>query len=85
MTIALSTMTPIAIAMPPRLMMLALTPSRCITSRLASTLVGTTKIATNSLRAWSRNRMQTSPTTIISSTSVWRSVWIERSISCERS
>ena len=30
-------------------------------------------------------RMQTSPTTIISSISVWRSVWIERSISCGRS
>ena len=40
--------------------MLALIPSRCITSRLTSTLQGTTKIATSSLRACSRKKMHTS-------------------------
>ena len=85
MTMALSTTTPTAMAIPPRLMMLVLMPSRCMASRLHRTLVGTTKMATNSLRAWSRNRMHTRPTTTISSTSVCRRVWTDRPIRSDRS
>ncbi len=40
MMIALSTTTPMAMAIPPRLMMLALMPSRCIANRLMSMLLG---------------------------------------------
>ena len=38
-----------------------------------------------SLRPCSRNTMQTSATTAISSSNVWRRVWIDRSIRSERS
>ena len=51
----------------------------------SSTLAGTTNTATSSLRACSRNRMQTRPTTMISSTSVCLSVSTERWIRPERS
>ena len=72
-------------AIPPKDMMLALIPSRFITRSDATTLEGTTKTATSSLRRWIRNRMQTSPTTMISSRSVLRSVWTDRLMSSERS
>ena len=58
-TIAASTMAPIAIAMPPRLMMLELSPSTCIAMKAISTPIGSMMIATRALRTCSRNTMQT--------------------------
>ena len=70
MTMAASTMAPIAIAMPPRLMMLEPMPSSFIAANAISTPTGNIRIATSALRTWSRNTMQTSATTRLSSNSV---------------
>ena len=85
MTMDESTITPMAIAMPPRLITFALMPTRCMMRMLDNTPVGTTNTATSSLRACRRNRMHTSATTVISSSSVSLSVAIDRSMRSLRS
>jgi hypothetical protein len=85
MTIAASIMAPIAIAMPPRLMMLEPIPSSFIAPNAISTPTGSIRMATSALRTCSRNTMQTSATTMLSSSSVCRSVSIAALIRLERS
>jgi hypothetical protein len=84
-TIAASIIAPIAIAIPPRLMMLALMPSQRMAMNAISTPTGSIKIATSALRACIRNTTQTTATISASSASVRFRVSIARSISCERS
>ena len=85
MTIAASTMAPIAIATPPRLMMLEFMPSARMAMKAISTPTGSMMIATSALLTCSRNTRQTSATMMLSSISVVFSVWIARWISSERS
>ena len=84
-TIAASTMAPIAIAMPPSDMMFALMPCRYITMTASSTARGRVSTVTSADRTCSRKTAQTSATIAISSSSFRRSVSIERSISTVRS
>ena len=85
MTSEASTITPMAMAIPPRLMMLALMPR----SRMAPSAIrmptGTVTTATNALRTWSRNTMTTSATTRSSSQIVVVSAETALAISSERS
>ena len=60
MTMAASTMAPMAMAMPPRLMMLELMPSQRMAMKAISTPTGSIRIATSALRTCSRNSTQTS-------------------------
>ena len=62
-TIAPSTMAPIAIAIPPRDMMLALMP--CHDMMIKATMMPTGKLTntTNELRIWNKNKAQTTITT----------------------
>ena len=85
MTTDASTMAPIAIAMPPSDMMLALTPCQRMTTNAASTPIGNATTATSAERRWNRKIAQTSATTMNSSTSLARRLSTARSISCERS
>ena len=84
-TIAASTMAPMAIAMPPSDMMLALRPCRYMTMMAISTASGRVSTATSAERRCSRKRAQTRATTAISSSSFSCSVSIERSINDVRS
>jgi hypothetical protein len=85
MTIAASTMAPIAIAMPPRLMMFEFRPIARMLRNATSTPTGSMTMATSALRRCIRNSRHTSATTTHSSNTVRSSVSIARSISCERS
>ena len=85
MMTAESTITPMASAIPPKLMMFALMPKMFIRITADSTPAGSTKIATRELRKWSRNRVMIRATTVISSSSFCLSVATARSISAERS
>ena len=77
-TIAASIMAPMAMAMPPSDMMLALIPIHRMIARAARMPSGSVAIATSALRAWSRKRTQTSATISDSSISVRLSVASER-------
>ena len=85
MTMAASIMAPIAIAMPPRLMMLAPRPSSFMAPNAIRMPTGSITIATSALRKCSRKTMQTSATTTLSSSSVCLSVSIAALIRLERS
>ena len=85
MTIAASTMAPIAIAMPPRLMMLEPRPSSFMAPNAIRTPTGSIRIATSALRTCSRKTMHTSATMTLSSNSVRFSVSIAALIKLERS
>ena len=67
MTILASTIAPIAMAMPPRLMMLELMPSKCIGINASATAIGSTIIGTSELPKCSKKMMMTSATTMPSS------------------
>ncbi len=84
-TIAASTMAPIAIAIPPRLMMLALTPILRITRNEMRMPKGSVTIATTAERRCSRNSTQMSATMMDSSSSVRRRFPMARWIRSERS
>ena len=84
-TMAASTMAPSAIAMPPRLRMLALTPCQCITMNAASSPTGNVITATRAERRWNKKITHTSATTMNSSTSLSRRLSTARSMSKERS
>src|SRR6266704_2015103 len=77
MTMAASIIAPIAIAIPPRLMMLALIPSQRVRASAMSTPSGSVARATSALRVCSRNNAHTRPTMIDSSISVRHNVLIE--------
>ena len=77
-TIAASTMAPMAIAMPPRLMMFELIPITRMAMKAISTPTGSMTIATSALRTWNRNTTHTSATIRLSSSSVRVSVSIAR-------
>jgi hypothetical protein len=85
MTMAASTMAPMAIATPPRLMMLEFMPSARMAMKAISTPTGSIRIATSALLTCSRKTRQTSATMMLSSISVVFSVAIARWISSERS
>ncbi len=70
MMIAASTIAPMAMAMPPSDMMLALMPCIRMTTKAIRIAVGRVKIATSALRTWSRKTMLTSATMMDSSTSL---------------
>ena len=69
-TIAASTMAPMAIAIPDRLMILEFSPNQRMARNAISTAIGNMRMATSALRTWSRNNTQTSATIAISSTRV---------------
>ena len=83
MTMAASTITPIAIAMPPSDMMLASRPCRYMTMKASRIETGIDRIATNAERKWKRKTTQTSATMIDSSISVWVSV-VDRALDQRR-
>ena len=85
MTTAASTMAPIAIAIPPKDMMLALTPCQFMTEKAARIPNGKLTMATSAERKWNRNSAQTNVTTMNSSISRSRKVATDRWISSERS
>ena len=62
MTIAASTIAPIAIAIPPRLMMLAPTPIERITRNEIRMPSGSVTMATRAERKWSKKRIETRAT-----------------------
>src|SRR5213596_2120229 len=76
-TIAASIMAPIAIASPPRLMILPLMPSQRVTASDTRMPSGSVAIATRALRACSRNTAHTSATMTDSSSSVRHSVLMD--------
>ena len=85
MTIAASTIAPIAIAMPPRLMMLEPSPNSFIAPNAISTPTGSISMATSALRTCSRNTMHTNATMMHSSSNVFLSVSMAALIRLERS
>ena len=70
MTMAASTSVPIAIAMPPSDMMLALMPCARMTMKAEATASGVTITTISPERTWYRNRRHTSATTMNSSSSL---------------
>ena len=84
-TIAPSIIAPIAIAMPPRDMMSAPTPTQRMAMNAIRMPIGSVRIATSADRACSRNTMQTRATTTLSSRSLPRRFSIARSIRSLRS
>ncbi|MCY1236986.1 hypothetical protein D9M72_496660 [compost metagenome] len=85
MTIAASIIAPMAIAMPPRLMMLAPMPSARIAMKEIRMPMGSMMMAASALLTCRRKAIVTSATMIDSSTSVPLSVSIAALISSERS
>jgi len=85
MTIAASTSVPIAMAMPPRDMMLALMPCSRMTTKAESTAIGVTITTISPERTWNRNTRHTSATTMNSSSSLRLRLSTARWISVERS
>ena len=84
-TIAASIIAPMAMAMPPRLMMFELMPSQRMQMKAISTPTGSMMMATSALLTCSRNTTQTAATISDSSSSVVVSVRIARWIRSERS
>ncbi len=82
---AASTMAPMAMAMPPRLMMLEFMPSARMAMNAISTPTGSIRIATSALRTCSRKTTHTSATMMLSSVSVRLRVAIARWMRSERS
>ena len=78
MTMAASTMAPMAMAMPPRLIRLEFMPSRRMEMKAISTPTGSIRIATKAERTCIRKTTQTSATIRLSSISVRLSVSIAR-------
>ena len=74
---AASTVAPIAMAMPPRLMIVDGMSSSTIGMNDSATLIGSDRIGSSELRKWSRNSMITRLTTIASSMSACLSVSID--------
>ena len=85
MTMAASVIAPIAIAMPPRLMMLELTPKARITRKENRMPSGRVTITTRADRAWNRNSAITAATISDSSSSFPSSVRTARRIRSLRS
>ena len=84
-TMAASTIAPMAMAMPPRLMMLAFTPMARMTMKEMKIPNGRVTIATSDDRKWRRKMIVTSATMSDSSRSLVRRFSIARSMRLERS
>ena len=84
-TIAASIMAPMAMAIPPSDMMLALTPTQRVAARAMRIPSGRIAMATTALRTWSKNTMHTRATMTDSSNSVRARVAVARLIKCDRS
>ena len=84
-TTAASTMAPMAMAMPPKDMMLAFSPCWCMTMKETKMPNGRLRMATKALRTWSRNNTHTRATMAISSSSLRCRCCTARSIKPERS
>ncbi len=84
-TMAPSTMAPMAMAMPPSDMMLALIPCRCITIKAVKIAIGREMTTTRDERRWNRKARQTSTTTANSSTSLPERLSMARWIRSDRS
>jgi hypothetical protein len=69
-TMAASTIAPMAMAMPPRLMMFEFIPSACMAMKAVNTPAGSMTIATRALRTCVRNSTHTKATMRLSSISV---------------
>ena len=82
---AASTIAPIAMAMPPRLIRLEFMPSARIAMKAISTPTGSIRMATSAERTCIRKTTQTAATIRLSSISVRVSVPIARWIRSERS
>ena len=85
MTIAASIIAPMAMAMPPRLMMLEPMPNAFMAAKAIRMPTGSIRMATSALRTCSRKTMQTSATTMLSSVSVFFNVSMASWIRLERS
>ena len=85
MTISASTVAPMAIAIPPRLMIVDGISSRYMGMNASATLMGKLRIGSRALRRCSKNKMITMLTTTASSMSACVKVLIERSMRSERS
>ena len=84
-TMAASIIAPMAMAIPPRLMMFELMPSARMHRNAMSTPMGSITIATSALLTCSRNTTQTSATITLSSRSVVFNVSMARWMRSERS
>jgi hypothetical protein len=84
-TIAASTIAPMAIAMPPRLMMFEPIPIVRMAMKAIRMPIGSVRMATSALRTCIRKITQTAPTIRLSSSSVHFRLSMARSISFERS
>jgi hypothetical protein len=84
-TMAASTIAPMAIAMPPRLIRFEFMPSRRIAMIEISTPTGSIRMATSAERTCIRNTTQTTATIRLSSNSVRSRFLIARWIRSERS
>ncbi|MNQ75888.1 hypothetical protein D3C85_906970 [compost metagenome] len=84
-TMAPSTMAPMAMAMPPRDMMLALIPCRCMTIKATRIAMGNEITTTRDERRWNRKARQTSTTTANSSSSLPERLSMARWIRSDRS
>ncbi len=84
-TISASTVAPMAMAMPPRLMIVEGMSSRYMGMKESATATGREMMGKSELRKWRRKRMITALTVIASSSRASLSVSMERWISPERS
>ncbi len=85
MTISASMAAPSAMAMPPRLMIVAGTSNSTMGSTLSSTTSGSERAGRSALRRWSRKSRMNSETASPSSSSAIRRVSTARRIRLERS
>ncbi len=85
MTISASTVAPMAMAIPPRLMMVAGMSSRYIGMKARATAMGSESMGSSADRTWSRKMRITAATVSISSSSARLSVPMERKMSSVRS
>ena len=84
-TISASTVAPMAMAMPPRLMMVAGMSNSTMGMKESATAMGMEMMGRSAERKWKRKTITTSATTMASSTRAFLSVAIDRSISPVRS
>src|SRR5262249_44420116 len=85
MTISASTVAPMAMAIPPRLMIVDGMSRKYMGMNARATAMGRVRMGRRALRRWRRNRMITAATVIASSRSADLSVRIDRSMIPERS
>jgi hypothetical protein len=85
MTISASTVAPMAMAIPPRLMMVAGMSRKYMGTKASATAMGSDSMGSSAERTWSRKIRITAATVSISSSSARLSVPMERKMSSVRS